>query len=282
MAMWRVLLFMLLAWPAAAQVTRPWGLPWAAVPGPLPGAPRVLGSTNAGCLVGAERLAPEGPGWQAVRVGRNRHWGHPVLLEAVQGLAARAQATGLGALWVGDMSQPRGGPLPYGHSSHQAGLDVDVWLEIGPKPRSTPAQREAIDVPSVVLPSGDGVDHTRWRPGHARLIRLAVETPGVDRVLVNPAIKRELCRVAAGEPWLRRVRPWWGHDAHLHLRLRCPAGASDCAEIAPPPGGDGCDASLDWWFSAEARTPAPPRPGVARGPQPPRLPAACAGVLRGG
>jgi penicillin-insensitive murein endopeptidase len=246
------------------------------VPGPLAGPPRILGSTNAGCLVGAQHLPAEGPGWQAVRVARNRHWGHPALIEAIGGLAARARQQGLAALWIGDMSQPRGGPLPWGHASHQVGLDVDIWLDLNPKPPSTPAQREAIEVPSVVAADGMAVDPARWRPAHARLIRLAAETPGVDRVLVNPAIKQELCRTHAGEPWLRWVRPWWGHDEHLHLRLRCPVGQGECQDQAPPPLGDGCDASLAWWFSEEARH-APPRP--ARPPQPPRLPQACAGVL---
>ena len=237
-----------------------------------------MGGTSAGCLVGAERLPPDGPGWQAIRVSRNRHWGHPVLLQAVGGLAARAAAAGLPVLWVGDMSQPRGGPMPSGHASHQAGLDVDIWFDLSPKPLSSPAQRESIAVASLVLPGGEAVHPERWSPAHGRLVRLAAETPGVDRVLVNPAIKRELCRVAGGEGWLRRVRPWWGHDAHLHLRLRCPPGQDDCTDIAPPPAGDGCDQSLEWWFSAESRTPAT---GRSAPPQAPRLPAACAAVLSG-
>jgi murein endopeptidase len=29
-------------------------------------------------------------------------------------------------LLIGDMSQPRDGPMLYGHSSHQIGLDVDI------------------------------------------------------------------------------------------------------------------------------------------------------------
>ncbi len=265
--------------PALAQVSRPWGVPWSQVAGPLAGAPRIIGGTGAGCLIGAERLADDGPGWQAVRVSRNRHWGHPELVGAVQGLAARATAAGLPALWVGDMGQPRGGPLPWGHASHQAGLDVDIWLDVTARRGLPAAQRESIAVPSLVLPGGDGVDPARWRPGHAALVRLAAETPGVDRVLVNPAIKQELCRSAPGAAWLRRVRPWWGHDEHLHLRLRCPAGQGECVDIAPPPPGDGCDATLAWWFSAEARAPAPRPP---RPPQPPRMPAACAAVLRGG
>ena len=87
--------------PALAQVSRPWGVPWSQVAGPLAGAPRIIGGTGAGCLIGAERLADDGPGWQAVRVSRNRPWGHPERVGAVQGLAARATAAGLPARWVG-------------------------------------------------------------------------------------------------------------------------------------------------------------------------------------
>jgi penicillin-insensitive murein endopeptidase len=60
----------------------------------------------------------------------------------------------------------------------------------------------------------------------------------------------------------------------MHIRLPCPASQPECRDIGPPPAGDGCDASLDWWLTPEARTPAPRRPGP-----PPRMPAACAGVL---
>jgi penicillin-insensitive murein DD-endopeptidase len=272
----------LLAMPASAQapgrVPRPWGLPWAAVPGPLAGPPHIFGGASAGCLTGAESLPAEGPGWQVVRLSRNCHWGHPALLDAIRGLAAQARQHGLATLWIGDMSQPRGGPLPWGHASHQVGLDVDVWLDLNPKPPSTPAQRENIEVASLVTPDGMAVDRARWREAHAQLVRLAAEMPGADRVFVNPAIKQELCRAHAGESWLRRVRPWWGHDEHLHLRLRCPQGLTACEDQAPPPPGDGCDASLAWWFTEEARRP-PPRP--SRPPSPPHLPRACAAVLNG-
>jgi penicillin-insensitive murein endopeptidase len=211
-----------------------------------------------------------------VRVSRNRHWGHPALVRFVRDLAGRARDAGLATLWIGDMAQPRGGPMPTGHASHQTGLDVDVWLDLSPKREGTPpAAREEIAVPSLVLPDESGVDLARFGPEHAALIRLAAGMPGVDRVLVNHAIKRELCSRAPGAPWLRLVRPWRGHDSHMHVRLRCPSGgAPACEDIAPPPPGDGCDASLDWWRTEEARRPRPRPPGPA-----PALPAACVAVL---
>ena len=76
------------------------------------------------------------------------------------------------------MGQPRGGPLPYGHASHQTGLDVDIWLDLSPKPALPPAAREAIDVPSLVRPDESGIDPQVWQPGHAALIRLAAGTAG--------------------------------------------------------------------------------------------------------
>lgn len=248
---------------------------WGAVPGPSPGPPRVVGSHTLGCIAGAVALPPEGPGWQVVRASRSRFWGHPALVGFVRDFAGRARARGFADLWIGDMAQPRGGPMRFGHASHQTGLDVDIWLDLSPKPAVPAAAREEIRVASLVLPDETGADPTRWTPRHAALIRLAAESPGVERVLVNHGIKRDLCRLHAGEPWLRRVRPWYGHDSHMHVRLRCPPGAAECRDQPPPPPGDGCDASLAWWLTPEARRPAGPRPP---GP-PPRLPAACAAVL---
>lgn len=260
-----------------AEATRAWG----AVATPLPGPARVFGTTNSGCVAGAAALPPEGPGYQAVRLSRNRAWGHPSLVAWVEDIGRRARASGLPDLWIGDLAQPRGGPMAFGHASHQTGLDVDVWLDLRPKPpgsAATRGAREAIEVPSVVRADGEWVDAARWTAGHARLVRLAAEGAGVDRVLVNPAIKRALCAAHGGEAWLRRVRPWRGHDSHMHVRLRCPADSPDCRDIAPPPPGDGCDSTLEWWFTEEARRP-PSRGGPANPPF--AMPAACSAVLRG-
>jgi penicillin-insensitive murein endopeptidase len=244
------------------------------VPGPSASPARIIGQTGLGCIAGAVALPPDGPGWQAVRLSRNRNWGHPALVDTLRGFSARARAQGFPALWIGDLGQPRGGPMPYGHSSHQVGLDADIWLDLSPKPVLTVAAREDIKVASLVLPDEAGIDPGRWTPRHAALIQLAAELPGLDRIFVNHAIKRELCRTDAGAAWLRRVRPWRGHDSHMHIRLRCPPGQPDCQDQPPTPAGDGCDASLDWWLTPEARHPVARPPGP-----PPRMPAACRAVL---
>ncbi|WP_424812010.1 penicillin-insensitive murein endopeptidase [Roseococcus sp. YIM B11640] len=271
MARLALLLLLLMAGPAAAQPASV----WAAVPAPSQGPPRVIGGTALGCISGAVGLPPEGPGYQVVRLSRNRFWGHPDLIRFVQSLAARTRGQGMPDLWIGDLGQPRGGPMPNAHVSHQSGIDVDIWLDLNPKPAMSRPARESIPETSLVLPDQSAVDPSRFTPQHARLIRLAAEAPGVDRVLVNHGIKRSLCAMHRGESWLHRVRPWRGHDSHMHVRLRCPASSPDCREGPAIPAGDGCDSSLDWWLSDESRRRPPGPPGP-----PPRLPAQCQGVLR--
>lgn len=174
---------------------------------------------------------------------------------------------------MGEISMPRGGPFVSGHVSHQAGLDVDIYLDLVlPRIRLSEDQREALAPPSVVRPDRRGTDPARWRDDHVTLLRLAAQLPNVDRILVNPAIKKQLCDTAPREAgrdrsWLRLIRPWYGHAAHMHIRFRCPANQPECVNPAPPPPGESCDASLQWWFD-QIDNPDPPsttppsRPGV--------------------
>jgi len=242
-----------------------------------------LGSYAKGCLAGAIRIAETAAGWQAMRLSRNRNWGHPEALAFMERLAPKAQAAGTPRLLLGDVSQPRGGPMTSGHASHQIGLDLDIWFRPGDAEPWSRRQREERGAWTVVAKHGKGVND-RWTAAHQKTLRAAAEDPAVARIFVNAAIKAQLCR---SEPkprgWMRKIRPWWGHDAHFHVRLACPQGAFGCFDQAPPPAGDGCDASLDWWFSDEALNPPPPK-----GPRKPRardvmtmadLPEACSAVL---
>jgi len=249
-----------------------------AAPSAGPAAP--YGSYARGCLAGAVALPETGPAWQAMRLDRNRNWGHPAMIAFIERLAQRAQAVGWRQLYVGDISQPRGGPMNGGHRSHQIGLDADIWLRIpGAAPLSR-SEREAISSQSVVGPDRMAVNGA-WRPEHRALIRLAAEDPEVARIFVNAAIKKALCEAAPpGERgWLHKVRAWWGHDSHMHVRLRCPAGATACEPQDPPPPGDGCGAELAWWFTDEALHPKPS--GKLRAELTlDDLPTACRSVLR--
>ena len=238
---------------------------------------RIVGGPGGGCIAGAVELPEEGPGFQTIRRSHSFFWGAPSTITAMETLARQARASGLPDLYMNDISKARGGPFPGVHASHMLGLDADVWLDVRPKAVLTPAMRDGLEVESLVRADGRGIEPGRWSPAHATLIRIAAALPDVDRILVNAAIKRQLCQAPAGErAWLRRVRPWYGHGAHMHIHFACPAGQTECHDQAPPPPGDGCDASLQWWFD---RLDAPPGPVTAT--RTPVLPAACTAILAG-
>ena len=48
--------------------------------------------------------------------------------------------------------------------------------------------------------------------------------PAVQRVFVNPAIKKAMCRSEKGQWWMGKVRPTAQHNYHFHIRLLCPQG----------------------------------------------------------
>jgi penicillin-insensitive murein DD-endopeptidase len=242
---------------------------------PAQGPLHIIGSQAAGCIAGAVRLPDAGPGFQTIHLARSSFWGAPSTVARIEKLGDEAHAAGLGEFYVEDISRPRGGPLPGGHLSHQLGLDVDVGLDVTPKRALTAAERESIELPSLVRADQRGVDPARWTPAVVTLLHLAASLPGVDRILINPAIKRQLCEEVQGDRgWLRLMRPWYGHAAHMHIRFRCPADQHDCVQAAPPPPGDGCDATLQWWFDQLS---APPKPSAPY--HPPPLPAACKAVM---
>lgn len=246
---------------------------------PAAGLPQAIGSYERGCLSGAVALPADGPNWQVMRPSRNRAWGHPVLIGFLERLAQKLPGeAGWPGLLVGDIAQPRGGPMLTGHGSHQIGLDVDIWLTPMPNRRLSPAERDGISAKDVVAGNGRNVDPTAWTPQHRRLLESVAREPLVERIFVNPAIKRALCREGGPErAWMTKIRPWWGHNYHFHVRLSCPSGNPQCHKQAPPPPGDGCGKELDWWFTEEALHPPPSLPG-----KPLRLanlPPACAAVV---
>lgn len=260
--------------PLAKPAARNFDHRWSRVVTPEPGSPRAIGQPGAGCVQGAAALPLRGPGWVVAHPERHREFGLPVLLTYLRDLASRARREHLGPLWVGDLGQPRGGPMPTGHRSHQTGLDADIWY--GP-PAQSPSPGQSPVAPTVVdLRTGKLL--AAWTSRVARLIEAAAANPAVDRIFVHPAIKRALCQDnrRAGA-WLQRVRPWWGHHDHLHVRLRCPTDSPDCKEPQPLPAGEGCDASLDWWFSEDARAAAAKRGPPGEGA--PAMPEQCESLL---
>ena len=219
---------------------------------PSLGKAMAIGYYPRGCLQGGVELPITGPTWQVMRISRNRNWGHPELVNFLERFAPlAAKATGWHGILVGDMAQPRGGPLPFGHRSHQIGLDVDIWFMPMPDRVLSQEERDNLSASDLVAADGKRVNDKTWSPAYIAFIRTAAEQPEVERVLVNAAIKKELCRVEGknDKSWMSKVRPWYGHADHIHVRLKCPADSPNCRAQPAVPDGDGCDKSLDHWFA---------------------------------
>lgn len=236
-----------------------------------------------GCLAGGQALAETGPTWQAMRLSRNRNWGHPDLIDYIQKLSRQvARLPGWDGLYVGDLSQPKGGPMLTGHRSHQIGLDVDFWMRPADDLTLSKETREAISSISMRRASGAYVNNN-WTPQHAQVLKAAASDRRVARLFVFPGAKVWMCENMSGDRrWLRKIRPWWGHHYHFHVRLSCPPGERHCENQASPPPGDGCDEARGW--VDRILNPPPPDPN-APAPRPRKeltlsdLPRQCQSVL---
>ena len=254
---------------------------------PAPLAARSIGFYAKGCLAGASALPIDGPAWQAMRLSRNRNWGHPDLIALIEKLALEAQQhDSWPGLLVGDLSQPRGGPMLTGHTSHQVGLDADIWLTPMPDKRLSEKEREELSATSMLAADRVSVNPEVWTDAHVRLLKRAASYKQVERVLVHPAIKKALCEATAKDKdraWLSKVRPIWGHYYHFHVRIACPRGSGNC-EAQPSPGSDdGCGAELQSWLALVKNPPKPGPPGPEKAPITlDQLPAECRAVLAGG
>lgn len=249
--------------------------PWSEIALPSPGPARVIGAPANGCLAGALTLPRQGPGFVSIRRERNRYYGHPILIDFIASLGTDLASRGDRLLMIGDLAQPRGGRMASRHVSHQNGLDVDIWLTLARSARQARRDTAYGQDPRGMV-EADGRLAPSWGPDQHWLIQRAAKDPRVARLFVNPAIKRALCATETGDrDWLRKVRPWYGHDAHIHVRLSCPADSRGCLDQTPPPPGDGCGDQLAWWLSDEARQ---PRRTKASEPEP--MPIACQALLR--
>ncbi len=243
-----------------------------------------FGSYSKGCVAGGVKLAETGPTWQAMRLSRNRNWGHPEVIDYIQKLSAKAaRQPGWEGLYVGDISQPRGGPMLTGHRSHQLGLDVDIWMLPPKRLNLSVAERESISSISMRRERGAFVNSS-WTRQHHEVLKAAASDPRVARIFVFPGAKVQMCNDEKGDrSWLRKIRPWWGHHYHFHVRLSCPKGAQGCVNQDPPPAGDGCKDAEKW--VQDILFPPPPDP---KAPKPkPRveltmmdLPGQCVDVLQ--
>jgi penicillin-insensitive murein endopeptidase len=248
--------------------------PWQQIHQPIAGSPQSIGGFANGCIVGAQQLPLNSSTYQVMRQDQRRYFGHPDLITFIQRLSTQVHQLQLGQVLIGDMGMAAGGRFNSGHASHQTGLDVDIWLQL-PKARWTAQQLLKPQPLDLVSADDKQVIARHWQPQIDSLIKLAAKDEEVARIFVNPAIKRQLCADAGNDrAWLNKVRPWFAHRAHMHVRLRCPAGSLECEDQAAQPPGDGCGAELDSWFLPKKPGSTPP---VKKTPPP--LPPSCQALL---
>lgn len=255
-------------------------------------APAPIGFYSKGCGAGMVQLPETGPTWQAMRLSRNRNWGQPETIDFIKRLSAEATHYGWAGLYIGDISQPRGGPMVSGHASHQIGLDVDIWM-LPPK-RLNLSRKEREKISSINVRSADQKSvNSNFTRAHYMILRAAASDPAVDRIFVTPPVKIEMCKTAKRKDtkWLQKIRPLYGHNTHFHVRLKCPAGATTCKKQRPTvaelsKNGNGCDATLQWWvtdYLNPPKTTSPPKKAPkkrgARDYTMEDLPSQCARVL---
>src|SRR6202023_1835742 len=220
---------------------------------------RVVGFYAKGCIAGARALPINGETWQVMRLSRNRNWAHPDMVALLERLSAKVHKdAGWPGILVGDMSQPRGGPMLTGHASHQVGLDADIWLTPMPNRELTREEREEMSATMIVAEDRLDVDPQVWTPAHLAVIRAAAKDPQVARIFVNAAIKKALCRDAGTDRCsLGTVHPWWGHDFHFHGGVVCPPGNTEGKLQPPRPADGGCGQELAYWFTDAVLHPRP-------------------------
>lgn len=132
-----------------------------------------------------------------------------------------------------------------------------------------------IDSATPVVKDHAGLSKS-WSNRERAILKISASFEEVDRIFVSPWIKRDLWTLFRGEEWIAKIRPWWGHEDHFHIRLKCPIESRDCVSQAPVPAGDGCDSTLDWWFSEEPSLVAMKR---KKDPENYSLPIACESLL---
>lgn len=262
---------------AQAQTYTPKPNAWSAIETPLPAAPQPVGVYSNGCQIGAQILPPHQAGYYDIRRTRHRYFTQPQTIQLIKTIGAYVhQQTGLNML-IGDSSQPIGGPMSYAHASHQNGLDVDIYFAAIPDQETPPKD---YPVQMVVDKAAGTMNLNLWQPAYRDALYAAATYPQTARIFVNPIIKGYLCATEKNTAWLRKVRPWWGHDEHFHVRLNCPAGAAHCQSQAPVPAGDGCTADVQHWIKDQSNAILHPKPAQPHAEKPlPIPPLLCQEIL---
>lgn len=209
-------------------------------------------------LQNATPLTLEGDGYRVLGPGMERYYGTYELVELIQQTGARfAERHGSNPqayFLVGDLSKRRGGTIRDRsgrrvHSSHRNGLDVDInyvrkQCGTGSSDQDPKGPYGPLNNPNCRLHLRENMellrDFVRGGPGGSSL---------VSRIFVSDGFVHKACRAARERPRFRRryrrvmshMKAMPGHQAHFHLRLKCPDNSLRCydANVKPrsPCGG---------------------------------------------
>ena len=201
--------------------------------------------------------------WQVMRLSRNRNWAHPDMVALLERLSAKAHKdAGWPGILVGDMSQPRGGPMITGHASHQVGLDADIWLTPMPNRRLSRNEREEMSAVMMVRDDRLDIDPKVWTPSH--LVGDPRRGAGAERASASSSTPRSRRRCAARPRATAAGCPRCGRCTATTITSTSasnarPAAANARAQPAPAES-EGCSAGdLAYWFKDSVLHPKPPK-----------------------
>lgn len=213
---------------------------------PLVSSAESIGKYQKGCQTEAVSYA-FGGNVKRIFDDRDTAWGQKELIAVIEKVAKKVKEQSLGVLRLGNLSDKDGGNMHPHSVSHQLGLDADISFIVDPKSPVKGAFKSVLDSKKKK------VNRKLLTKESLLVMKLFAQEANVERLLVHPLVKKEICERLPKEKWMGKIRPWWKHDDHFHLRISCPKGNTECVPQNPPPDHDDCDSeAYHWWFSQEA------------------------------
>lgn len=237
-----------------------------------------VGNYNNGCIFNSHSLQISTEHYQVAHPKKMRYFGDESMIRFIERYSRTVHKNGIGSVLVGDVSTKYGGRLNTGHASHQNGLDVDIEFYLDR------INSRDLDKPhaNILVNKGKQTTNSLFNRKYYDLIMLAAKDPLVERIFVSPAIKVKMCDMTRDESmhkYLHKIRPWFGHTEHFHVRLKCPSHAYDCERQDPIPEmftiAEEKEDALSWFLP-------PPENSVAAAPKKtkPALPMRCERLAR--
>lgn len=221
---------------------------------PTSGNHESAGFYSSGCLLGALEISESGKGFQLLKPERRRNFTHPETKKLFTHVMAKHFEKHGNYYLTGDFSLSQGGPTLSGHSSHQNGLDIDIFFDS----TKSVLSRNALKIHKIdsYLLNNEKINLKKWNKPLEELIVMFAKDERVDRLFIHPKFKQLFCEkryeLKLSEKDLIKIRPWYGHDEHIHVRLSCPADSPNCVKQPIPQEKETCGKDLNWWFTDDA------------------------------